>query len=735
VSSKQFTLQVAIPVPLFRLFDYLPGSDDNPDSLLPGSRVEVPFGPRNVVGIVISSTELKADTPHTLKHISRRLDTRPLLPSALLELIVWASRYYCFPLGESLQTALPSVIKKNAPLPNYYATKWKRTPKAFAGRRNAHRQQEILTTIAKAPNGIWQDALTTMGIPAAQLRKLEKLGYLEEESVDPLSAKEEVRVTDDHYDLNAEQQHALETLRQADSGQFTAFLLEGITGSGKTDVYIARVKRALNDGQQALVLVPEINLTPQTLKRFQSLLGTPVVALHSGLTDKNRYINWSLAKQGIAQVVIGTRSAIFTPFKNLGVIVVDEEHDASYKQMEGFRYSARDLAVKRAQLENCHVILGSATPSLESMQNAIEDKYTWIKLTHRAGEGEFPAVDLIDIRSRPLTHGCSDPLIKAIHEHLNAGNQVLVFQNRRGFSPVLSCLDCGWLSECKHCDARMTVHSRPSVLHCHHCDDKRAIPNVCPNCQSAQLQPLGAGTERLEHGLNLAFPGARIIRVDRDSMRQRDAMEDLVSEVEKGEPCLLIGTQMLAKGHDFHHVTLVAIIDADAIFFSADFRAIERGAQQLLQVAGRTGRGSKRGQVLIQTRQPEHPLFAHIIANNYSAIARSQLDERALCELPPKSRMITIRAEAPSRQINEQALGEIREGLYQRLPLSEAVQIAGPLEAAIHRKSGRFHNYLHLFFSCMKERNLVISTLPGIISGLSSRKARIAVDVDPLETH
>ncbi len=727
-------IQVAVPAPLFKLFDYLVVDPDLRDRCVAGCRVLVPFGNRKLVGIVINRQSSSTTDASKLKAIDTLIDDAPIVGDTLLQLLQWASMYYCHPIGECLHTALPSVARKKESLPDYPVIKWHRTSAPFSGRKNAHKQIRALELIEASPEGVWQDVLTTMGITPAFLEKLEQHGYLKKESRNLTETTPEISKGKPQHRLNTDQQAALERLAPAGrDNPFKVALLEGVTGSGKTEVYIAQVQSVLAHKQQALILVPEINLTPQTLKRFQSQLSTSVIAMHSGLSEKSRYLNWSLARKGIAKVIIGTRSAVFTPCQNLGLIIVDEEHDASYKQMDGFRYSARDLAVKRAQIEDCPIVLGSATPSLETLYNAKEEKYQWIKLPQRAGQGRYPEVSLIDIRSRPLTHGCSPPLLKAIDEHLSSGNQVIVFQNRRGYSPVLTCYDCGWISECQHCDARMTVHLVPPHLHCHHCDDKSDLPRLCPNCHSAQLHPLGSGTERLEHGLQQRFPEHRVLRVDRDAIRSPKDMEQLIEHVDRGEPCLLIGTQMLAKGHDFHHVTLVAIIDADAIFFSADFRAMERGAQQLIQVAGRTGRGEKPGKVLIQTRHPEHSIFQHVIRGDYPALANSLLEERSACELPPKSRLISIRAEAKQQALNHQALEQIKHLLYEHIQLDESIQIAGPLEAAIPRKSGAFHSFLHLFFSDISLRNKVLAFLPTALSLTKNHRVRLAVDVDPTE--
>ena len=747
-------ITVAVPVPLFRLFDYLPETkarletNTNPDNhkQLPqqyskGQRVLVPFAGRSLIGIIIqiSYTTEASLSKHKLKHIYRCYDEEPAFSETLLSLLHWASNYYCHPLGDCLHAALPTALRrpsntKSKTAEKITVTKWHRSTQAFNGRKNATKQLAILDTVAKQANGIWQEALKSMGYPVKQLKQLEDSGYLYSEVFDPLTASVEQHKAQvqPQITLNPAQIDAIEQL-SGKPDSFQVSLLQGVTGSGKTEVYIERAKLALSNNQQALILIPEINLTPQTLSRFQNQLATPIGLIHSGMSSREKLTTWHLARQGTAKVIVGTRSAIFTPFKNLGLIVVDEEHDNSYKQIDNFKYSARDLAVKRGQLENCQVILGSATPSLESMHNAIQGKYRHIKMMYRAGAGQTPEMFLIDIRSRPLENGCSRPLLNRIGEEIEKGNQVIIFQNRRGFSPSLMCNSCGWLAQCKHCDARLTVHSQPPHLHCHHCDYKEAIPGHCESCKYQHLSPLGSGTERIEYGLTNTFPNTKVIRIDRDRIKKQADMKLLIEDINKGEPCLLVGTQMLAKGHDFHNVTLVAIIDADASFFSADFRAIERSAQQLLQVAGRTGRGNKAGTVLIQTRQPEHPLFTPILASDYNHIVELELADRECCELPPYSKMITLRSESDIQENAFNSLSAINTKLQTQYATTPSFQISGPIEASIARKAGTYRCYLHLFISDMKLRTSVLATLPELLSQRQKGKTKLSVDVDPLD--
>ncbi len=656
-----------------------------------------------------------------------------------MQLLNWASSYYCHPIGDCFSTALPGLLrtvsaKQGSVITSIELSKWYRSPKQFEGRTNATKQIEILNYLENNPEGVWLDTLKAMRYSKSQLKNLESAGYIYKEVYDPLSAEKEQRGSPPRQSkaLNSEQNLAVKTILNS-KDSINATLLQGVTGSGKTEVYIECVKQQLKQGKQSLILIPEINLSPQTLLRFQNQLNTPIGVIHSGMSHKEKYTSWHLAKEGIARVIIGTRSAIFTPFKELGIIIVDEEHDPSYKQIDNFKYSARDLSVKRGQIEQCKVVLGSATPSLESLLNVKQGRYQLALMQERAGAGQTPEMFLVDIRSRPLENGCSRPVKQRIGEELAQGNQVIIFQNRRGFSPTLMCNSCGWLAQCPQCDARLTVHSHPPLLHCHHCNHKEAIPNACHECQHPSLTALGAGTERLEFGLQTQFPDANIVRVDRDSIKNQRQMTELVQQINQGEPCLLIGTQMLAKGHDFHNVTLVVIIDADASFFSADYRAIERSAQQLLQVSGRTGRGSKRGTVLIQTRQPEHPIFEPILRSDYTSIAEHELEERHYCELPPFSKMLTIRAESAKAETGLEELSFIKESILGPYSNNPAIQISGPIEANIARKSGIYRSYLHLFISDMKARSQLVLSLRSHLDSRKAHKTKLYIDADPLD--
>lgn len=514
---------------------------------------------------------------------------------------------------------------------------------------------------------------------------------------------------------------------------FQAFLLFGVTGSGKTEIYLQVIANILEQKKQALVLVPEIGLTPQTISRFQKRFPVSIAVLHSGLTDKQRHHAWLQALNGDAQIIIGTRSAIFTPMKNPGVIIVDEEHDVSFKQQEGFRYSARDLSIVRAQLENIPVILGSATPSFESLHNVHTQRYQLLELPERAGNAVHPTFSLIDLKKQPTPHGLSSLLIDQIQKHLDQNSQVLVFLNRRGFSPTLICHQCGWISNCKRCDARMTLHQQPYHLQCHHCGASRAVDRSCLDCGAQNLSPIGSGTERIEEVLQTYFSKTKIIRIDRDTTRKKGSLEDKLEEIHTGEPCILVGTQMLAKGHHFSEVNLSVILNADSGLFSSDFRGIERTAQLILQVAGRSGRMEKPGEVILQTYHPEHILLKVLLDQGYKKFAELALKERESAGFPPYQFLTLIRAEANQIEDSMGFLFEIKKLLHHHVK-DNKILLLGPIPAVMQKKAGKHRAQLLLQSS---QRKWLKNNLNYLIENLSQLKhksrVRWSIDVDPVE--
>ncbi|WP_461519759.1 primosomal protein N' [Porticoccus sp.] len=725
-------LRVAVPSPLRRLFDYLWPADLGPLPA-PGCRVLVPFGRRKVVGMVVEVTDHSDFHLSKLKPVTQLLDSQPLLPEPMLQLCKWAAGYYQHPIGDALGTALPALLRKGEAVPEQRHTYWQLTPHGkglpASALARAPRQQQVLQHLQRYRTAS-RAAFQPLGITLTVLRQLEQKGLIEAVSTPLLQSSDPVELlSETPLPLYPQQQQALDAI---ELHNFHCYLLDGETGSGKTEVYLQAIEKVVRYGRQALVLIPEISLTPQTLSRFQARFNCSVVVLHSGLTDRERALGWNAARTGQAAIIIGTRSAIFTPLHKPGLLIVDEEHDNSFKQQDGFRYSARDLAVIRASREEIPLILGSATPSLESLHNCQQQRYTRLILSQRPGSAQQPHWQTVDIRQHRLSAGYSRELIEAIQQQLNEGNQVLVFLNRRGFAPTLSCHQCGWIANCYRCEARLTVHRHINRLLCHHCEYQQAVPNSCPECHSAQLQCIGQGTERSEETLEALFPQYPVIRVDRDTTRRKQAMQAMVDRVNGGEPCILIGTQMLAKGHHFPNVTLVAILDADGGLFSADFRAPEKMGQLITQVAGRAGRGDKPGTVILQSHHCDHPLIASLVQQDYRSFSDMLLAERHLAQLPPFRHMALLRAEAADGQAAAEFLQYARQCAEQLLPASPDTGYLGPLPAAMEKRNGRFRHQLSI--TCRERPRLqqLMSPLSVMLeqSPLGA-KVRWSVDIDP----
>lgn len=534
------------------------------------------------------------------------------------------------------------------------------------------------------------------------------------------------------HELNSAQQTAVDAIQKS-RGQFQPFLLDGVTGSGKTEVYLNAIEYFLKKDQQVLVLVPEIGLTPQTLQRFRDFFAEKIIAWHSSLTEKERYNAWIAAKTGDAKIMIGTRSAIFTPFKNLGLMIVDEEHDLSYKQQDSFRYHARDLAIMRAHMNHIPIVLGSATPSLESLHNAEQNRYQYLSLPKRAGKAAMPDVQILNICKKPLEQGLSPALLSEIKTHLNNGGQVMLFLNRRGFAPVLMCHECGWMAVCKRCDMRMTYHHHSSTLRCHHCDSQKKLMTHCEGCGEKSLHTIGLGTEQLEQVLANHFPDASVARIDRDSTQRKGSLEKLLDQIQNNEHQILIGTQMLAKGHHFPNVTLVAIIDADGGFFSPDFRALERMGQLLLQVSGRAGRAEKPGKVLIQTHHPDHPLLIQLLREGYKSFADSLLKERQIAFLPPYFFFALFRAEAYHAR---QAAGFLQQIKNITDVTGKNIRILGPIPALMPKRAGR-HRVQLLIQAATRSvlQRFLKDLVPAIESLPGKHRVHWSLDVDPLEIY
>ncbi|WP_447555299.1 primosomal protein N' [Vreelandella sp. EE22] len=726
-------LQVALPSPLRQLFDYLPARQMPSGGWQPGLRVRVPFGRREVVGVVIATLEKSALPANKLKPISDVLDEAPL-PADWLWLCHFTARYYQHSLGDTMQLAMPARLRQGHPMAGRTYTQWQATDEDAASLKNAPRQAALYALLRQHAHGLPLRAISAHGYAKEQLNALARKGLATSFEVARQAggAPPHGLLASPALPLNREQASALAALHENLDG-YHPCLLEGVTGSGKTEIYLQLIEAIAAKGKQSLVLVPEIGLTPQTLARFKSRFKVAVVALHSGLNDAERMDAWEAAADGRALIVIGTRSAIFTPLARPGAIIVDEEHDGSYKQHDGLRYHARDLAVARAHHHQIPLLLGSATPSLESLQQALSGHYRHLRLTQRPSRHPPAKLELVDLRHQRRQGGLLPGAIKAIQSTLEAGKQVLVFINRRGFAPRLACHGCGWMADCHQCDARMTLHRQPPLLACHHCDSRRALPDACPECGSGDLRALGSGTERTEETLQGLFPDTTIHRIDRDSTRRKDSFDQVLKEVHRGEPCILVGTQMLAKGHHLPHVTLVIVINADGGLYSADFRALEHSAQLLEQVAGRAGRAAHPGRVLVQTLHPDDPHLGKLAEHGYAALARDLLEERRLAKLPPFGFMALLRLESPQEQAALALAQAAAQALRQWLKETGVqARCLGPVPAPMERRQNRYHIHVMLAADKRSQRHAAANWLVQWLDAhREARSVRWSIDIDP----
>jgi len=724
---------VAINVPLSRLFDYLPPDSGLPE---PGCRIQVPFGRQVQTGLVMEIAPGSDIPVARLKSAIQAIDATSLLNEADRWLIQFTSNYYHHPIGEVVAAALPTLLRQGNPLVSV-VRKLCITPAGAdtdveAIKKRAPRQAELLLLLQDAESLSFAELDQSMPGWRRVCNSLVEKALLEEITVhDDCNAVERLANVEQVSgpQLNADQKAALQAIRDHDG--FQVSLLDGVTGSGKTDVYLHLIQDQISADRQVLVIVPEIGLTPQLVARFQKRLGLEPVLMHSALPNTARLAAWRAARSGDAQLIVGTRSAIFASLKEPGLIIVDEEHDSSLKQQEGLRYSARDLAVVRGKYLDIPVVLGSATPSLESLQRCNEGAYQHLRLPSRAGKAVPPLLRLVDLTRYPSDDGLSDPVIAAIGRNIDQGGQVLVFLNRRGFAPTLICSGCGQVAECNRCDARMTVHANSNRLMCHHCGAARAIDVECQECGSG-YRPLGQGTERLEVSLRSRFPEQTITRIDSDSTRLKGTMSKALAMATSGETRILVGTQMLSKGHHFPSLTLVVVINADQGLFSTDFRGGERLAQSLVQVAGRAGREKRQGEVIIQTAFPEHPFWNALFGGGYEKVSQSALEERQSAAWPPFGRLALVRAAATRREDARQFL-DMTRALAEDMQVAE-VRILGPVSAPMERKAGRYRAQLLLQSSQRgKLHGLLRQLRIALESNSASRKVRWSIDVDPIE--
>lgn len=737
--TQEHILRVAINVPLSRQFDYLPPAN----GLIPaiGCRVQVPFGRRQLIGVVLAHTSESEISEDKIKRCSDILDDEPLLGPHELWLIHFTSQYYHHPIGEVVAAALPTHLRNGKSLhpvvERISITEFANNTDRVALRKRAPRQAELLNVLLEAgPDGIEADHLTLLlpnwrriakaildksGAENAPIRTFETTALEFDEALPDAKTAA--------YPLNADQGKVLSAMGAGD--KFAAYLLDGVTGSGKTEVYLQRLADVLKRGKQAMVLVPEIGLTPQLVGRFKERLGVEPALLHSGLSDTTRLAAWRAARSGAAHLIVGTRSSIFTPLKNPGLIIVDEEHDHSFKQQEGLRYSARDLAIAKAKHLDIPVILGTATPSLEMLQHCRTGDYQHLRLPARAGAAVPPSLQLIDTVRTPAIGGVSEPLADAVRTHLANDNQVLIYLNRRGFAPTLICASCSFVSGCERCDSRLTVHAASKQLRCHHCGHARRLPSNCDECGEV-VKPLGEGTERLEETLTERFPDAVITRIDSDTTQQKGAMSAALESATLGHANILIGTQMLSKGHHFPKLTLVGIVNADQGLFGTDFRSAERMAQSIVQVAGRAGRETRRGEVLIQTAFPENEFWNTLIKGGYPKISAEALAERKITRWPPFTRLAILRSAAHQRADAHDLLELARQHASNNM--ADSLRILGPVDAPMARKAGRYRAQLLLQSSERASLHHVLRELRALLENHPmARKVRWSIDVDPVE--
>lgn len=724
MQDKPQVLKVAIPKTKQAAFDYLA---DEISSEMIGRRVIVPFRNNFQLGIV-TDIDVPQAPINKIKPVKQWLDNQIILPKKLLRLYRWMSDYYQVNLAEALHCALPKRLKQGKALqmPQLISFSLNLELKECLKqiKANAHKQRSLLELLAAGAQT--KEQLNALGFDKKTLDKFIEKGWVKSEQVEELPQQN--HCLDKPLVLNAEQQTAFDAIL-SDLNSFTVHLLYGVTGSGKTEVYFQTIDKVLCLDKQVLILVPEIGLTPQLVSRFKSRFNAPMTVIHSHLNDSERHQAWLLASKNQAQIIIGTRSAIFTPIPKLGLIIIDEEHDLSFKQMNSMRYSARDSAIVRAQFANIPIILGSATPSLETLHNSLTSKYHCSILSQRAQANAAKKVQVIDCRSQALIHGLSNQVLHRIEHHLAHGKQVLIFINRRGYAPVLLCHQCGHIDDCRQCSNHMTVHYASNKLQCHHCGLSMRIPHRCSECQSQELVPIGAGTQRIADYLAERFVDANCVRIDRDSTQTKHGFEKKLELINSGKAQLLIGTQMLAKGHHFPQLNCVVILEADAGFLSQDFKAIERTGQLLVQVAGRAGRvdSDDMAEVLIQSHQPDNPLLNTLIQQGYDAFAKDLLKQRQQALLPPFGHLALIRAKAKNFNRVVNFLTQVKGMLS-----SQALQVLGPAPAPLEKKANYFRLQLLIKTTQRQALHLALSQLRQNLQGNKLCNSIIySIDIDP----
>lgn len=731
--------KVVVDSPLYQSFDYLPPVDTVCDNLKPGTRLVVPFGIGNhkKIAFLIEIAETSDWAIEKLKRVERILDNQSLLSALDLSLLHWVSRYYHHPLGEVVSMAFPGELRRGKAAmisaEKIYILTESGTNTDSENLRRSPKQKALLEKFQQHGTGLSEQQLSAWDNhwrTAVKALIAKQLLQLDINNAPPKQTP--VIVKNNPLSGNSAQQAAIDAVC-ASLGKFAVFLLEGVTGSGKTEVYLQIIHTVLQRGQQVLVLVPEISLTPQLEARFKHRFAVDIAVSHSRLTDHQRQTAWLHAQRGTCGILLGTRSVLFTPFHHLGLIVLDEEHDSSFKQQEGLRFSARDTAIVRAKMLNIPVLLGSATPSLETLHNVAKQRYQWLHLPERAGSAIAPVLQLLDIRNKKMREGLSENLLAEIHKTLAKNEQVLLFLNRRGYAPTLICHGCGWVARCQHCAANLVIHQTIALLRCHHCGTEHRLPEFCPDCQTGELTPLGLGTERVEKVLHKCFTDKTILRLDKDSTQRKGSLEAALEQIHQGKVDIILGTQLLAKGHHFPNVTLVAILNVDSGLFSIDFHATEKLAQLIVQVSGRAGRADKIGTVIMQTRQPDHPLLTTLITQGYQSFANSALVERQAAGLPPFSYQALFSAEARDEELAQTFLQTIRDVAVLN---NKNVQLLGPVPAPMTKRASFYRYQLLLQSPRRRDLHTLLDTLMPEITKLKIvTKVRWSLDVDPADLY
>ena len=725
-------LKVALDVPLYKLFDYQQNKKNSTKPSI-GSRVLVPFGKQKKVGVIIDIVNRSSVAKSKLKECISILDENPIFEKKQLDFIHFASNYYQYPLGRVLYAAMPGNLRKGKSLTKFInsivITDNGKNIDLDSLKKRAPKQAALMSILME------NHTLDSNGLSNIfpewkkySKRPIEKNWIKIEQIIEPHKDTQKLDKNTKGPALNSEQKKAILDVKK--SSTFNTFLLDGVTGSGKTEIYLSLISDVIERGQDALILVPEIGLINQLNRRIEVRLGIKPSQYHSGLTEKERFITWKKIQESKTRIILGTRSAILAPFKNLGLIVVDEEHDISYKQQEGFRYSARDLAVMRAKNFNIPIILGSATPSLESFNQHVNNKYKYLTLKKRAGNAKMPSMHLIDLNKGHSEDGLSKLLIKSMNEHIENDGQILVFINRRGYAPTLICKTCNFIAECSRCDSRMTLYLSKKLLLCHHCNYKEKYKNSCIKCDSEMIA-LGQGSQRIEDSLKKHFPNEQILRIDSDSTQQKNSLDEALEKAKAGKAKILVGTQMLSKGHHFSSLSLVVVVNADQGLFSNDFRGSERLAQNIIQVAGRAGREKKKGQVIIQTEYPDHPFWPLLFQGGYKEIVEMTLMDRKSANWPPYSFIVLIRAQSHRKKYTWSFLEEAKKILISQKP---NFSILGPVSAPMEKKASHYRGQLLLQSEGRKSLN---QTLKMFIDEIERKKfirrVKWSIDVDPIE--